>query len=91
MRLCADCKTPLSDPGSRRCRGCYRGDATTPLRVARARLGLSLAVISVRSEVPYATVKYVASGRPASRRVALALERVTGVDAGVLMKGARFR
>lgn len=86
MRLCSVCKKILSDPGSKRCRRCYRG-SPTPLRTASSTLGLSLVVISKRSEVPYSTVRATAAGRPASRRVALALEKVTGVDAGVFMRG----
>lgn len=88
MRLCRVCKTVLSDSGSRTCRVCYRKQApATPLRAASEKLGLSLARIAKRASVHERTVERVASGRPAGRRVALALERVTGVDAGLLMRG----
>ena len=90
MALCRVCKERLADPGSKHCRRHYRSQSPrTPLRQARERMDVSLPTIARKAGLALTTVEHVAQGRPATRRVALALERVTGVNAGILMRGVR--
>ncbi len=91
MRLCVGCKRPVDDPGTKRCRGCYRALSTpSPLREWRARTGKSLEALAVETGLGRRTVQRVASGQHASRAVALKLAQATGLDAVALIRGTRW-
>ena len=91
MRQCAQCKRPVADPGTRRCRECYRAlSGPSPLRTWRSQTGKSLDALAAEVGLHRATVHRVASGRAASGAVALKLSQATGIEVAALIRGTRW-
>lgn len=88
LRLCVQCRVPVKDPQTKRCRSCFlQASGPSPLREWRASTGTSLHALAASTGLPVRTVMRVASGRAASGRVAVVLSRATGLDVVTLLRG----
>lgn len=91
MKLCLGCHLEVTDPGTKRCRACYRALAAPhPLRTWREKTGTSFEVLAEEIGSDVRTVQRIASGEPASKAVALKLSRATGLEFGALVRGTRW-
>lgn len=91
MRKCAGCPALVADPGTKRCRACYRALAAPhPLRTWREKTGTSFEVLAGKIGSDVRTVQRIASGEPASKAIAMKLARETGLEFGALVRGTRW-
>jgi hypothetical protein len=92
VRKCASCPNPVTDPGTKRCRACYRAlGAPHPLREWRERTGTSFAKLAEKARLDVRTVERVASGAVnPSGPVLMKLSQATGLEVVVLMRGTRW-
>lgn len=91
MRKCASCPALVVDPGTKRCRACYRAlGAPHPLREWRERTGTSFAQLAQKARLDVRTVERVAAGQGMSAGVALKLSEATGIEIVTLVRGARW-